>query len=445
MREVDMKHMEHLGSVAYSDTWVLERKEATYRGSWKAAGGRSAWFMARRNMDRLIEMMKKPDAPASFNIENVDDTLKAILEAKPSPRIGEWYVNMPGIPHATHEILKCLRDSYVSEDVFAKISEEPSGRDGTVLACMRDLRRYLMLVEAEMIARGVVQDEYHASLGPGPDPRGPKGPTGMKGTYHLKRGQHVCEVCGTLMGADTYYSASHKAIWADGDKYYCCEHVPQKLLGGTIPHGGSEGAIGPTGYGTGQGPTGPSSRDVTAGAVGPDYDPSFTSVLTGAIGEPAEPSFKHEHSVIERRVPRYVAESRDAGAYGTDRDESRHASLAPWQVKALPTSGEAERLFVSHFYKHAAPGVYRLEPFVESKKIPKQIAHCYSLSGQKSDMWIMKVQNVPEELRDCYPRLQLELNAKEHEEHPQRFMYVLDEKDMKHRLAERFQAWGREA
>jgi len=39
-------------------------------------------------------------------------------------------------------------------DLFAKIGEEGlEGQDGTLIACVRDLRRYLMLVEAEMTER----------------------------------------------------------------------------------------------------------------------------------------------------------------------------------------------------------------------------------------------------------------------------------------------------
>jgi len=52
-------------------------------------------------------------------------------------------------------VLRYLRESYVSQDIFLKIEEKPHGADGTVLACLRDLRRYGLLIEAEMTARGV--------------------------------------------------------------------------------------------------------------------------------------------------------------------------------------------------------------------------------------------------------------------------------------------------
>lgn len=143
----DMRHMEFIGNVRDRDIATLLEKEKTYNGSWKKAGGRSAWFMARRNMDRLLTMMEKQSkAPPGFNLVNVDDTINAIKTSG----------KLPGSPEAAAAILGHLRDNFVSEDIFAKIEENPGGEDGTVLACIRDLRCYLTLVEAEMVARGVV-------------------------------------------------------------------------------------------------------------------------------------------------------------------------------------------------------------------------------------------------------------------------------------------------
>lgn len=139
----DMRHMEYLESVVEEDIEILRSKEATYQGSWKAAGGRSAWFMARRNMDRLLEMMKPPKDPPGFSLEETVSTVQNSLITK-----------TPMTPAAVQGV-EYLRDSYTSENIFAMIRRNPRGEDGTVLAVMRDLRRYLILVEAEMIARGV--------------------------------------------------------------------------------------------------------------------------------------------------------------------------------------------------------------------------------------------------------------------------------------------------
>jgi hypothetical protein len=89
--------------------------------------------MLRRKIDRLLEMMKRPEAPSGFNPD----------DHRGNPNLNSSEVNF-------------LLDSYAAEDVFAKIEQAPSGEDGSVLAEVRDLRRYLLLVEAEMVSRGAV-------------------------------------------------------------------------------------------------------------------------------------------------------------------------------------------------------------------------------------------------------------------------------------------------
>lgn len=146
----DMEHMRHIDAIAASDCDVLREKESTYRGSWKAAGGRSAWFMMRRNMDRLLTMMRPPSAPDGWSIADYEDCVQQSEEKDKKSQFGDGDVTVD------HSIARYLLDSYVAEDIFAKIEQNQSGDDGTVLACLRDLRRYLLLIEAEMAARGMV-------------------------------------------------------------------------------------------------------------------------------------------------------------------------------------------------------------------------------------------------------------------------------------------------
>ena len=146
---VDMKHLEYLQRVADSDVILLKEKEATYKGSWKMAGGRSAWFMFRRNMDRLQNMMAAVPWPESFSREDLRD---AATENGPERKRHIGY-------ELTSELADWMLQKLSEEDVFEKIHDDPSGRDGTVLACLRDLRRYATLIEAEMISRGAVIPE----------------------------------------------------------------------------------------------------------------------------------------------------------------------------------------------------------------------------------------------------------------------------------------------
>lgn len=99
------KHLEYLDAVALSDCEAVREKEATYQGSWKKRGGIGAFMMLARKWDRLEGMLNR----------------------------GDRY------------------------DLFEHIiAQGGSDKDGMVLAEVRDLRRYLLLVEAEMAARGVI-------------------------------------------------------------------------------------------------------------------------------------------------------------------------------------------------------------------------------------------------------------------------------------------------
>lgn len=140
----DMRHMGYLIAVARSDVEGIQQKEAVYQGSWKAGGGRSAWENVRRKMDRLFNMMRPPAVP------------EGSLQSWELMKIG----NLPSRGDKWSErdktVLAHVLDTYILSDVFRMIETNPGGADGTVLAEVRDLRRYLLLVEAEMVSRGVV-------------------------------------------------------------------------------------------------------------------------------------------------------------------------------------------------------------------------------------------------------------------------------------------------
>jgi hypothetical protein len=121
-------YLDHLQALADEDVRFVREKDRSYGGSWKRGGGISAWFMLRRKCDRLIAMMTPPDAPEG------------------------WPTSVKVSAENTHRLMEMTR----RVDVFAQVAARPGGEDGTVLAEVRDLRRYLMLVEAEMMARGVV-------------------------------------------------------------------------------------------------------------------------------------------------------------------------------------------------------------------------------------------------------------------------------------------------
>jgi len=93
----DMKHMDYLEQVMNEDLSTIRRKESTYKGSWKKRGGVGAAMMVLRKIDRLENM----------------------LETR-------------------------------GFDIFKDVGD---GSDGTMIAEIRDLRGYLILAEAEILAQ----------------------------------------------------------------------------------------------------------------------------------------------------------------------------------------------------------------------------------------------------------------------------------------------------
>lgn len=137
------EHHEHLEAVGAEDARFLRVKDTSYGASWKLAGGRSAWFMLRRKIDRMLAMMARPKDPAGGRPNLA--RLISILD------------NDTSLPLDDRRQLIHIIACHASEDIFTRMEAEGGGgEDGTMLAEVRDLRRYLLLVECEMIARGVV-------------------------------------------------------------------------------------------------------------------------------------------------------------------------------------------------------------------------------------------------------------------------------------------------
>lgn len=122
-------YRDYLPVVANEDARFLLEKDKSYNGSWKRSGGRNAWFMCKRMIDRLVTMMAPPVPPSGW----------------------------PNSVEVTTENTNTLKRMVTAEDIFLQVEARPGGEDGSVLAVIRDLRRYLMLVEADVMARGIIQ------------------------------------------------------------------------------------------------------------------------------------------------------------------------------------------------------------------------------------------------------------------------------------------------
>lgn len=106
-----MSYIDQLVQVAGNDVAQVKEKDAAYGGSWKKRGGVGAYMMLARKMDRLDQSVQK------FG----------------------W-------------------------DVFKAIEEDQ--REESILDDIRDLRRYLLLVEAEIAARRQVDTGVTSAWNP---------------------------------------------------------------------------------------------------------------------------------------------------------------------------------------------------------------------------------------------------------------------------------------
>ena len=102
-------------AISARDIDVLHKAAASYGDSWKSRGGVGAFMMLARKWDRIENQLKRTDAPTK-------------MDGAPPP---------------------------AKYDIFEHIEADPR-REG-IIDDIRDLRTYLMLVEAEMLAQGVIE------------------------------------------------------------------------------------------------------------------------------------------------------------------------------------------------------------------------------------------------------------------------------------------------
>ncbi len=121
--QVSPDHMTHLKQVASEDVEGLAKAEKQYGSSWKKRGGVGAFMMLARKWDRMeTALQPHPDDPARAN------------GSVPEQRVAPW------------DILEAIR---------------ADGRAEGIIDDIRDLRRYLLLVESEAVARGYTRTGNH--------------------------------------------------------------------------------------------------------------------------------------------------------------------------------------------------------------------------------------------------------------------------------------------
>lgn len=110
------RYLDQLETIAAEDAAGLRKAQASYGNSWKIRGGVGAFMMLARKWDRL-----------EIRLRRIAGTLNRSRKSRPNVDFGAY-------------------------DIFGHIALDT--RAEGVIDDIRDLRRYLMLVEAEMRARG---------------------------------------------------------------------------------------------------------------------------------------------------------------------------------------------------------------------------------------------------------------------------------------------------
>lgn len=129
LRPVSNSHLDHLEAIAREDVEGIRKAEQQYGSSWKRRGGVGAYMMLCRKFDRLEQQLSRP-------------MIKPSAALKPAA-----------------EVLKDEPDAIVAPyDIFRHAAADT--RSEGIIDDIRDLRRYLMLVEAELRAQGISHGKH---------------------------------------------------------------------------------------------------------------------------------------------------------------------------------------------------------------------------------------------------------------------------------------------
>lgn len=185
---------------------------------------------------------------------------------------------------------------------------------------------------------------------------------------------------------------------------------------------------------------------------------------SAAVGVRSEfiKNIKQEQARRVRRVPRYDADVKYSNAevlrghyYGgmvTVDGVVTVSALAPWQIDREIFREWSQGSAVKHaamraFYKQITNNIFRLEPLVFEPTIPEMVANCYHLTTKLAEevnfKFLLCIEQVPADLRDCYPHLRGELNAVEFDESPREFRFMYQQQQGKNVLMPEYAAWGK--
>lgn len=351
MTKHNLDHQKFLSPVAAEDVRFTIEKDTSYDASWKLRGGVGAFMMMARKWDRLESILK-----------------------------GQW----------KYDIFTAIEQQTASEKDLAN-SRTPAGHpvhfapggDGTVLAEIRDLRRYLALAEAEMMSRGVVPTPVGAAEH---DVKweSTKDPTPRKEHYvspEIK--SYVLDRVGVRMVTGD---------WCEWQASVNSNVYMAKVVG-ILPY---------------------DEVDIDMGHMG-------VLAVKASSTRRMQPQ-PHPDSISHEIPPAPVIKTNPNGSIVIEPKHQR--TLAPWVCHAEYFKlNDVPVEMRQKFWKHYAAGMHVLEPHAYSDDIPNCLRDFYH--RMMNNDWILKISECPADVREHFPNLLMELNSKEHDELPawQRGLY----------------------
>jgi len=136
---VTLSFEQSVAKVAMDDIEGVIFARQAYGDSWRAEGGFSAYFNVKRKIDRFINLLKRDHAGPFYRVAREGDQLLA----RPDARVD---------PVTPTTVTGFYRDKY---DLFGHIEADIAEGGETVLDTVRDLRRYLLLVEAYLVEQAI--------------------------------------------------------------------------------------------------------------------------------------------------------------------------------------------------------------------------------------------------------------------------------------------------
>jgi hypothetical protein len=397
MTEHNMNHLNYIRVVVEADLAYVDRKDRQYGGSWKRRGGVGAFMMLARKWDRLEQFMAK----FHYDIFGVIDAEIAREKSEAESRTPAGYT-----------------------------PDYDVGKDGTVLAEVRDLRRYLMLVEAEMMARGVVPGDRVFGVATAGGKKGEPVDVLREGTTEIRK---------SFVGGDGQVIRELDPVWVmpDPGELHSTRNKPEAAVARRLERNGEVTVD----YATGESQIVKHGRLSRRATVIRELDVNGPVIMNGMVHEhgrsprvaTAEDLALAERTfTTDRRVPRYEPDTPDEDNIAC-RDAPFVVPESYWRRKNI------ERDAFDKFWTLRAPDVHVLDAHVVSDSIPGLLRNYYHSRGGE---WIIDIDRVPASVRGHFPALRGEVNMKEHEELPewQRVLYTWDANGTKFRLAQL--GWG---